>query len=279
MIPFIKYKGSKKNQCHFIHANGFPAQAYNSLFKELSKEMSINSMLLRPHWADNNDIENFHTWTTFLEDFQSYAKEQEVKKQYGMGHSVGGNIILRAAIDNCNLFKSIVLLDPTIFIPSIVYVWRLLSLFPKLHSQFPLAKSARNRRIEFKGKEDIFNSYRSKVIFNKIPDTQLYEYIDSIFSYSQNNQSFKINFSREWEEKIFLKSLYDDMCIWNNLDKLNIPTLILRPELNPVLKTSAAHKISSNKNITIITIKDSTHLFPLEKHKKTAGIIKDFLSI
>ena len=279
MIPFIKYKSSEKPQCHFIHANGFPAYAYKSLFKDLSEQMSISTMLLRPHWEDDSDINNFHTWTTFLEDFKLYTKEQEVKKQYGMGHSVGGNIILRAAICDNKLFKSIVLLDPTIFIPSIVYLWRLLSLFPKLHSQFPLAKSARNRRVEFKKKDDIFNSYRSKKIFDKIPDTQLYEYIDSIFSYSQNNQSFKINFSRQWEEKIFLKSLYDDMCIWNNLDKLNIPTLILRPELNPVLKTSAAHKISSNKNITIITINDSTHLFPLEKHKKTAGIIKDFLSI
>ena len=279
MIPFIKYKSSEKTQCHFIHANGFPAYAYKSLFKELSKQMSISTMLLRPHWEDNNDINNFHTWTTFLEDFQLYAKEQEVKQQYGMGHSVGGNIILRAAISDSKLFKSIVLLDPTIFIPSIVYLWRLLSLFPKLHSQFPLAKAARNRRVEFKGKDDIFNSYRSKEIFDKIPDTQLYEYIDSIFSYCKDNEIFKINFSRQWEEKIFLKSLYDDMCIWNNLDKLNIPVLILRPESSPVLRNSAAQKISSNKNITTITIKDSTHLFPLEKHEETSRIIKEFLSI
>ena len=69
------------------------------------------------------------------------------------------------------------------------------------------------------------------------------------------------------------------MCIWNNLDKLNIPVLILRPESNPVLRNSAAQKISSNKNITTITIKDSTHLFPLEKHEETSQIIKEFLSI
>ena len=279
MIPFIKYKSSEKAQCHFIHANGFPAYAYKSLLKDLSEQMSVSTMLLRPHWEDNSDINNFHTWTTFLEDFQLYAKEQDVKQQYGMGHSVGGNIILRAAICDNKLFKSIILLDPTIFIPSIVYLWRLLSLFPKLHSQFPLAKAARNRRVEFKEKDDIFNSYRSKEIFNKVPDTQLYEYIDSIFSYCKDNEIFKINFSRQWEEKIFLKSLYDDMCIWNNLDKLNIPVLILRPESNPVLRNSAAQKISSNKNITTITIKDSTHLFPLEKHEETSQIIKEFLSI
>ena len=164
MIPFIKYKGSAKPQCHFIHANGFPAHAYKSLFKELSKQISITTMLLRPHWENNSDIDNFDSWTVFLNDFQTYAKEQDVGQSYGMGHSVGGNIILRAAICNSNLFKSIVLLDPTIFTPTIVYLWRMLSFFPKLHSQFPLARAARNRRKSFQRKEDIFNSYRTKMI-------------------------------------------------------------------------------------------------------------------
>ena len=243
MIPFIKSKSSSNTQCHFIHANGFPPHAYKTLFLQLSSKININSILLRPHWENNSDIDNFHSWTVFLNDFQAYAKEQEVKQSYGMGHSVGGNIILRAAICDSNLFKSIVLLDPTIFTPSVVYIWRMLSLFPKLHSQFPLARSARNRRKSFPRKEDIFNSYRTKMIFNKIPDTQLHEYIDSIFSYNGNNRSFDINFSRKWEEQIFLKSLYDDIFIWNNLDKLNIPTLILRPESNPVLRNNAAKKI------------------------------------
>ena len=154
----------------------------------------------------------------------------------------------------------------------------MLSFFPKLHSQFPLARAARNRRKSFQRKEDVFNSYRTKMIFNKIPDTQLHEYIDSIFSYSESNQKFNINFSRSWEEKIFLKSLYDDIFIWKNLDKLNIPTLILRPESSPVLRNNAAKRISSNKNITITTIKDSTHLFPIERHVETARLIEKFLS-
>ena len=278
MIPFIKSKSTSDIQCHFIHANGFPPHAYKSLFLELSNKMSINSMLLRPHWKNNADIDNFDSWTVFLNDFQTYAKEQNVKHSYGMGLSVGGNIILRAAISDRNLFKSIVLLDPTIFTPPIVHIWRMLRFFPKLHSQFPLARSARNRRVDFKRKEDIFRSYRTKIIFNKIPDIQLHEYIDSIFSYTENNQSFNINFSRKWEEEVFLKSLYDDIFIWENLDKLNIPTLILRPESSPVFKNNAAKKISSNKNIRISTIKDSTHLFPLEKHEETTQIIKKFLS-
>ena len=277
MIPFIKSKSKAEAKCHFIHANGFHPLAYKSLFDELADKIDINSMLLRPYWEKNRNIEGFQSWTTFLEDFQIYAKEQDINKSYGIGHSVGGNIILRAAISDSKLFKSIVLLDPTIFTPSIVFIWRMLSHFPKLHSQFPLARSARNRRKSFPEKEDIFSSYRKKTIFKKISDTQLHEYINSIFYYNDKNKSFDLNFSRRWEEQIFLKSLYDDMLIWNNLDKLNTPTLILRPDSKPVFRDRAAKNISKNKNITIITIKNSTHLFPIEKHLETSQLIKRFL--
>ena len=127
-------------------------------------------------------------------------------------------------------------------------------------------------------KKKIFSApIEKKTIFKKISDTQLHEYIDSIFYYNDKNKSFDLNFSRRWEEQIFLKSLYDDMLIWNNLDKLYTPTLILRPDSNPEFRDRAAKNISKNKNITIITIKNSTHLFPIEKHLETSQLIKRFL--
>ena len=44
--------------------------------------------------------------------------------------------MLKAAIKNDRIFKSIVLLDPTIFAPSIIYFWKILSLLPKALENF-----------------------------------------------------------------------------------------------------------------------------------------------
>ena len=242
MIPFINFKDNTNIKCEFIHANGFPPFAYQSLLNLLSNNFHINAMLLRPHWKNDSKIERFNNWNLFLEDFEQYAKENNINNAYGIGHSIGGNLLLRASINNKNLFKSIVLLDPTIFIPSIVYLWKFISYIPYLKSNFPLAKSARNRRNIFNNKDEIIKSYQSKEIFRKIPIKQLEEYIDSIFTYNQINKKIELNYARKWEEKIYLKSLLKDINIWNNIDKIEIPTLIITPEFNPVFRASASKK-------------------------------------
>ena len=277
MIPFINFKNNDNPECQFIHANGFPPFAYSSLLNLLSNNLHINAMLLRPHWEDDNGIEKLNNWNLFLEDFEKYINENNVISTYGIGHSIGGNLLLRACINNNNLFKSIVLLDPTIFIPSIVYLWKFVNYIPHLNSFFPLAKSARNRRKVFNNKDDVFQSYKNKKIFSNIPEEQLKEYIDSIFTYNENTKKVHLNYRRRWEEKIYLKSLLMDMDIWNNIDKLQTPTLIITPELNPVFRFSASRKILSNKYISIKSIKNSTHLFPLEKPNTTSELIKQFL--
>ena len=278
MIPFINFKNNNNPKCQFIHANGFPPSAYTSLFNLLSNNLHIDAMLLRPHWNDDSGIEKLNNWNLFLEDFEKYINENNIIHNYGIGHSIGGNLLLRSCINNKNLFKSIVLLDPTIFIPSIVYLWKFVSYIPHLNSFFPLAKSARNRRKVFNNKDDVFQSYKNKRIFSKIPKEQLKEYIDSIFTYNDNTKNVELNYRRKWEEKIYLKSLLMDMHIWNNIDKLQTPTLIIIPELNPVFRFSASKKILSNKYISIKSIKKSTHLFPLEQADSTFKLIRDFFN-
>tara|TARA_Y100001935_G_scaffold252607_1_gene256907 strand:- start:1047 stop:1877 length:831 start_codon:yes stop_codon:yes gene_type:complete len=275
MIPFEKYTNNGNTKCSFIHGNGFPPLTYKSLLTELSNKLDITSMLLRPHWEKITSPYKLKNWRLFVDDFIQHANEQKIKNSFGIGHSIGGNIILKAAIKNHEIFKSIVLLDPTIFAPSIIYTWKVLSLFPKVLENFPLAKAARNRKISYLSKEEIFISYRKKNIFRNIQDKQLNEYIDSIFEEYQSR--YELNFSKVWEEHIFLKSVYDDMYVWRNLYKIKIPVLIIKPDSNPVFRLNAVRKISKNKNFKVVTLTNSSHLFPLEKYKETTDIISDFL--
>ena len=75
---------------------------------------------------------------------------------------------------------------------------------------------------------------------------------------------------------MYLTAGIKDFDIWKNLHNLQTPTLIIIPEESPVLRYYASKKILKNKFINIEILKESTHLFPLEKPKKTAQIILDF---
>ena len=68
------------------------------------------------------------------------------------------------------------------------------------------------------------------------------------------------------------------MYIWDNIKKINSPCLIIRAEDSNAFLDSSQKKIQKlNPNIQFITLKNSTHLFPLEYPKETQKLIKNFI--
>lgn len=270
MIPFNTILKSKTERCHFFHGNGFPPNAYKTFLNTISEKYDIQSMLLRQFWENPVSPKELQDWDLFLNDLMQYSEENNIRNEYAIGHSIGGNLLLRSALKNKSLYKKIVLLDPTIFSPIVIYIWRILCFF-KAH---PLIKQAKNRRKTFNDFEEIFKSYRDKNIFSMIPDNQLNEYIYSIFK--ENGNKVQLTYDTNWERKMYLTSGIKDFNIWKNLNKLKIPTLIIIPEKSPVLRYDASKKISKNGLINIKILKDTTHLFPLEKPNETSEIIFNF---
>ena len=264
------------SKCHFIHANGFPPDAYKSLLSLLDPKYELESTLLRSLWDEKGDIDSVHNWDIFLNDFLNECNITKTEKGIGIGHSIGGNIIIRAAIKNPNLFNSIILLDPTIFHPSIIAIAKVLNFLDLFKYTHPYALAARKRRESYDSYEEIFKSYKKKKIFSKIEEQQLEEYINSIFK--KNGDRYELIYDKRWEEVIYLKAALKDNNIWHNLDSIRIPTLIIRPDINPVLKDMALKKIEKNKFVEVKIMKGTTHLFPLEFPEKTSQIIFDFLS-
>jgi len=266
----------KKQNIHFIHANGFPPTAYKSLFKNLQEKIKTTNFLLRP-LIDNkkNTINEIDSWIPFYQDFIQSIEDKE--NLIGMGHSIGGNIVLRAGLTHPNSFSKLILLDPTLFIPKIIFLWSIiakLNLQKKFH---PWINATLNRKMTYNNTDEIFKSYRKKTVFKKINDENLKIYIDSITKFS--NQKLNITYSKEWEYKIYKTGLIKDYFIWDQIKNIKIPTLIIKAEHSNAFMNSAAKKINKMKSekISIITIKDTTHLFPLEIPGKVAEIILNFI--
>ena len=122
-----------QNNLYFIHANGFLPGAYKSLFKDFNNSITINNYFLLDLFKKEPNIK-LKNWIPFHDDF---IKSIKTKNNIGMGHSIGGNIILRSSISSPKLFKAIILLDPTLFIPKIIFFWKLfkyLALQNKIHT-------------------------------------------------------------------------------------------------------------------------------------------------
>ena len=65
----------------------------------------------------------------------------------------------------------------------------------------------------------------------------------------------RLAFPADWEYQIYKTGLIDDMCIWNNIRSLSIPTTIVAPSDSDALLPDAIRKIKKMKDIVNTKIK------------------------
>ena len=262
---------SLSNKIHFIHANGFPPNAYQSIFKQIDNNLDI----IKFNFIDSKYL-NIKNWIPFHTDFINSLDTK--KKIIGMGHSIGGNIILRSAISNPEYFSKIILLDPTLFVPRIILMWKI-AIYLNMHRFFhPWVKATLKRKMHYKNFNSIYESYRNKEVFKKINNNNLSIYIDSITE-KNDDDSINITYPKELEYQIYKTGLLADFYIWKHIKNLKVPTLIIRSKLSNAFLDSASKKIANiNKNIKIIEMDNCTHLFPLEIPELTSIPIIKFLN-
>ena len=261
----------ESNRIHFIHANGFPPNSYKSLFNNVDNILNPVFFSLN---EDSYNITDIRDWVPFQNNFIESIKNN--KDIIGLGHSIGGNIILRSGLAHPEKFSKLILLDPTLFIPRIIYGWILFSKLGLQATFHPWMNNTLNKKMIYSNHEEIFKSYRRKVVFSKINDKNLNIYIKSITE--KIDDKLHITYSKEWEYHIYKTGLIADMYIWKNIKNLKVPCLIIRAEESNAFLNSSEKKISKlNPKIKFHTIENSTHLFPLEYPKETASVINDFI--
>ncbi len=240
----------------------------------MTQEFTVEAPLMRPLW-ELPPTEKIHTWQTLGDEFLQFAEERDRHYITGIGHSIGGTIILYAAIQNPKLFSNIILLDPVLLPRSYYYMWKIvkkLGLGPRLN---PLAKPAMNRRKLFNSKTEMFERYRQKKVFSKFSDDSLNIYIEHSTTPVSNGQ-VRLKYPPEMEVDIYLSGMSLEPIIWNGLNKIEIPITILYESGSISFPASSQIKFKKiHDSGNMIEIPNYSHLFPMEAPEKVYSIIKE----
>jgi pimeloyl-ACP methyl ester carboxylesterase len=275
-IPYFDF-GGKGAPLHFLHANGYPPECYTPLFEHLQNQYHVFGMKLRPLWEGQNK-DDFQDWHPYSDDLLRFLSDHTVDPIIGVGHSIGGIVTLRAALRNPQKFRTLILIDPVLFVPSFLVGWnfiRAIGLGEKTH---PLIPAARRRRREFSDLDILFRSYRSKSVFRYMSDESLKAYIAGITK-PKADGGYELAYTPEWETHIYLTGMRDHD-LWRGLQKLEIPTLIIRGNETDTFLPNAERLVKKkNPKIQIHTMKNATHILPLEHPREVAEIITNFLTI
>jgi pimeloyl-ACP methyl ester carboxylesterase len=271
-IPYFSLGGTRQ-PLHFLHANGYPPACYKSFLELLQAHYQVFGMYLRPLWNDSkpNDI---HDWKPFSQDLLQFLESQP-SPVIGVGHSIGAIVSLRAALRDPSKFGALILLDPVLFVPSLLIWWnlfRVIGLGKKVH---PTISRALKRRRAFDELDTVFRRYRSRDVFKYMSDNDLYNYVKGITH--KVNDHYELVYSPEWEARIYLTAMFD-FDIWRDLPKLQVPTLFIRGAETDTFKENAGRLVKRKQpQAWVETLDRSTHLLPLERPKEVFEIMQSFL--
>ena len=260
---------------HFLHANGYPPDCYASLLELLKTKYKTHGMLLRPLW-DDAEPEEIQSWHPFSDDLLRFLSDRESGSVIGVGHSIGAVVTLRAALRDPGKFRALVLIDPVLFIPLILSMWKITRAVGLGDRTHPLIMGAKKRRRAFDDLKTVFRGYRNRNVFRYMNDESLQAYIEGITKPSANG-NYELTFSPEWEVQVY-RTAMQDMDIWRGLPELEIPTLIIRGKETDTFLESAAKLVKRKQpKVKVETLEKTTHLLPLERPKKVFEIMQAFL--
>jgi len=258
---------------HFLHGNSFTPNSYKNLLDGLSNRAIVKTSLLRPLWA-KDDLVKFSNWDIFLDDYLDSIKDES--NIVGVGHSIGGNLLLKAAIKQPERFDKIILLDPTFFVPKTIMAWKIISLFKMQSYVLPYINRAQNKKMNYNSIDEMFKAYRSYKVFSKFSDEDLLLLVNSLVKIKKNK--VELIFDNKWDAQIYRTGLVNDMFIWKHISDLNVQTMIIRAEHSDVfLRKTSKYVVAKNRNVVIKEMINSDHLFPINNYVKTLDLIDSYI--
>lgn len=257
---------------HIAHANSYHPGIYKELITLLKPHFEVHSILTRPFRKEHN-YEDFNSWNQFRDDFLELAYKKNWKNIIGAGHSLGSTITMMAAIKQPEIFSKLIIIEP----PCIDwFLYPLIDIIPYSigKSLIPPSKIALKRRHKWSSKEEAFDHFRKKSIYNRVSDAGLRAFIDHGLAEDENGE-YRLTHSKHWESKIY--------CTIENpyrlFPKLSQPSLCIRAAESDVIRDRNWDQWQKvHKNAKFVNIKAGGHLVPIEKPLELAKEIISFSS-
>ena len=155
MLEIYNKSANQSKILHFLHGNSITPHSYSKLLNFFSDRFLVKYFLLRSLWPKEK-MPNFQNWKIFLDDYLNSIKNED--NIVGVGHSIGGNLLLKAALKKPEKFTKIILLDPTFIVPFKIRIWNMFSFFNLQSIFLPLIKSAKNKRMHYNSYDELYAS-------------------------------------------------------------------------------------------------------------------------
>ncbi|MGA0242580.1 MAG: alpha/beta fold hydrolase [Candidatus Marinamargulisbacteria bacterium] len=254
------------NHIYLLPANGIHCDAYIPLINHLSA--SVIPIHYPPLASPSPPIPQPLHWEYFRDAIQPHIKGTG---NIGIGHSLGGTLLLDHAIRHPHQWSTIIIIDPALFSPTINRMYALLRWFQLTHYVNPMVRLTQRRHHIFSSKPSVFDRWRKNPRFQYMSDTALKIFIDATLV--KCDAGYTLRFSKEWEAAIYNSMCTLDPTIWRTIHTLNtVRLVIISGETSNTFLKGAKQQIRPHAD-QMLTLPNTTHLLPFETPHPLADII------
>lgn len=254
-----------------LHATGFHSRCWNQVVTHLP-DGHIVAVDLRYHGNSGSlgDVD----WDVLAEDISVLIQRLDLQDLIGVGHSVGGYLIARAAAKNLQRFKQLILIDPVITAPETYAFAR--EMAAKFNAEdHPVAR----RRNQWQDADQMFQHFKDREPFCSWQTNVLRDYCDYAL-HPHNEEGYRQLLCDPLNEaSVYSSQAYSD-AVLKDLPLLRLPVTLLRakyagislgdfsnsptwPELASVLPTCED-----------VYLPELNHFIPMQDPAMVAGYIQ-----
>jgi pimeloyl-ACP methyl ester carboxylesterase len=268
------YGGEAGYTIHMALANGFPPQTYQPLLQPFIQNHYVVSLPPRPLWTNTPAPSTVNTWEDTANDLINGFRLHHLRNIIGIGHSLGGVATMIAATKKPELFRGIVLLDPTIFQPRLLWTLKIMRAVG-LQGRMPLVRRALNRRASFSDAQEAFKYWREKRLFSDWSDEVLWLYVTGLTT-RDGEGGLELAWSPEWESRYYATIFTDSWRIIDQLEGL-LPILVIRGTHSNTFFEPTAHRMQRKIPAMTYAEVEGGHLFPQSAPNETRAIIEKWM--
>lgn len=199
----------------FLHATGFHARIWDQVVARLPARHTI-CLNLRGHGGSTGGP--LDRWTGYADEVAEVIRRLDLTRIVGIGHSVGGHILVPTALALPERFERLMLIDPVIMPPQLMQLRE--AMYPEGYVH-PTTK----RRNEFASVEDMIDRFRDRAPYAVFDPQVLEDYCTH--GLRPEGDGFVLRCSPVMEGGVYVRSM-SNPGIYDMVKQVPHPVLILR---------------------------------------------------
>jgi pimeloyl-ACP methyl ester carboxylesterase len=247
----------------FSHATGLHGMLWAPLARCLAGYRGI-AVDYRGHGDAAAPVSGSYDWSGFRDDALALIDELGADGLFGVGHSMGGAVLMMAELARPGMFRALAVYEPIVFPGGLI------------EGENPIAEGARRRRVEFPSREAALANFAGKPPLDILAPEVLALYVDHGFSAAPDG-TIRLKCAPETEARTFEGSARHDT--YSRLGEIHCPVLVMSGPAADGRPAEIASDVARHlPHGELHTFERLGHFGPLEDPPAVAAVVSAFFS-